>query len=573
MLMAGPLALGCRSPAIADCQDCGEAEGGGGGEQEMERAGAGGGDERAGAGGAGGESPNAPTCTEDADCDDGSYCNGVERCIASGCVAGEAVECGAGTTCDQRAVGSGCFLPRQRWAVWEGNDGEAANNDVSATALNGSTNALPFVLSRGATTEEFTRAWDPQWSPDGRRFTFIAVDWQLPVDRYVYKFFWFDVDAPVEGQPRPLPDIPVTDVDRYVTDWSVDGSVLVIGKRPSVYDPGESHFAVRFDGTDAKSAALPTAAPIQICADDRTMAYDADDGVRLRTIWRDKPVERTVPGKLIGRSPDAKWLLVSDEAAAYLVPCGLEGEPERLGGPAAVLSGWSSDSAYVAYADRPSDLGAEPLAKNVSVFRVEHATKHAARWEGVVADPRVLFEPAGSRFIYVELTKDDEVVWHAHQLASGANTVLPISAGVGDADQGDYVSNVRWLGATGRISDGYVTLNPSEPFDVREFAGTISEDGRYAIWVEPVESDGAHAQVYSLDLLDDAAKPHALLPEPLAGSLDLPEEGRGYLLLRSVSDPVSHMDLYVLPDYTGQAVKVNQGDYVDDVDFAIQPVR
>jgi hypothetical protein len=39
------------------------------------------------------------TCFEDADCDDGRYCNGVEACVNGTCVAGTPVECDDGIAC------------------------------------------------------------------------------------------------------------------------------------------------------------------------------------------------------------------------------------------------------------------------------------------------------------------------------------------------------------------------------------------------------------------------------------------------------------------------------------------
>ncbi|MCA9536003.1 MAG: hypothetical protein KC593_20090 [Myxococcales bacterium] len=41
----------------------------------------------------------APACTEQADCDDGLFCNGLEQCTDSRCVAGEAVACDDGIAC------------------------------------------------------------------------------------------------------------------------------------------------------------------------------------------------------------------------------------------------------------------------------------------------------------------------------------------------------------------------------------------------------------------------------------------------------------------------------------------
>ena len=43
--------------------------------------------------------PTAPTCTLDADCDDGLYCNGAETCNAGTCQAGTPVTCDDGVAC------------------------------------------------------------------------------------------------------------------------------------------------------------------------------------------------------------------------------------------------------------------------------------------------------------------------------------------------------------------------------------------------------------------------------------------------------------------------------------------
>jgi hypothetical protein len=602
ILMGALLALSCRSAAVTDCPDCGDA-GAGGAPQEPPLGGAlngagdgglgGGGDGGGGDGGdaganggdggdagdgGGGVPSSAAACSDDDACDDGEFCNGVEHCEAGACVPGAVIECEAGTSCDQRETGAGCFLPPERWMVWEGDEGDAEGSDVVGTALSGRTLNRPVIFSRGATDEVFTWAWDPQWSPDGRRLTFIAVHWDVPIDRFVYKFYWYDVDAPIEGQPRRLPNIPVSDVDRHVTGWSVDGSVVIIGEPAFFDDPGQAHFVVKFDGTAAEAAELPTTAPIELCADNETMAYTWEGEVHVRTVWKKEPRERTFPGRVVGRSPDGKWLLTSDDEAAFLLPCSLEGEPEELGEPAVAISGWSSDSRYVVYTDSVWEPGEEPIGKRLSAFRVEHAADHVALMEVVAADPRVLFEPAGSRLLYVELIdvdsedEDYELSWHARDLASGSDAVLPISDSVGVVEQADHVSYVRWLGQTGRISDFISTMNVSEPFERRElpFADVISEDGRYSAWIAS-EADGS--QVFSLDLNDPSAEPHALLPAPLPGDFSFPASGQGRLFWSYVSDPARHLDLYMISDYAGEATKANQGEYVDDVEYGVQPQR
>jgi len=43
--------------------------------------------------------PSQPACTDDSDCDDGVFCNGVETCSAGSCVAGTDVDCDDGVAC------------------------------------------------------------------------------------------------------------------------------------------------------------------------------------------------------------------------------------------------------------------------------------------------------------------------------------------------------------------------------------------------------------------------------------------------------------------------------------------
>ena len=115
-------------------------------------------------------------------------------------------------------------------------------------------------------------------------------------------------------------------------------------------------------------------------------------------------------------------------------------------------------------------------------------------------------------------------------------------------------------------------MNVSEPFERRElpFADVISEDGRYYVWI--ASATGGN-QVFSLDLNDPSAQPHALLPEPIPGDVSFPTSGQGRLFWRYVSDPARHFDLYMISDYAGEAIKANQGEYVDDVNYGVQPQR
>lgn len=75
------------------------------------------------------------SCTDDADCDDGSYCTGVESCVAGTCFAGTAVSCNDGFSCTTDScneASDGCVFTPQHTAC---NDGKACTVDTCNPAL------------------------------------------------------------------------------------------------------------------------------------------------------------------------------------------------------------------------------------------------------------------------------------------------------------------------------------------------------------------------------------------------------------------------------------------------------
>ena len=530
-------------------------------------------------GGTGGEPITTPECMRDADCADSKACNGAETCHDGRCEAGRAFTCPSISECFEAQAEAACrYSASDRFVVYTGDEfGDPWANAVAVPITRLDAPPIHLNFSQGVMDGEFNSIFDYYWSPDGRRLIFPAATSDLVNDVFDQKFFWLDVSGELDARPRRIPNIPI-DVDSWfdVYFWSPSSNVVVIGY-------GTEKYAVRFSAHGAETALVPTLGYVQPCGDDRTVAYSTADGTGLAAVW-DAPSEVTVlPAKLLSRSPDGRWLLLSDKKRAYLARCGTDSKLEALGGPAGSESSWSPNSAYVVYSDAEGDLLEAPTPRKLSAFRVESSAQHTSLFEAVSADPAVNFEPKSTRFLYIEQTPKNERVFRLVDLEKpSSNVALSIPADTGLESGDDLTWYTWWLGTTGRlsydISDGdaagtYVieaTAN-AKPRFVHEYTwGDLrySGDGTKAVWVaSDSEGAGALSQVYTLDLTRSDSTPYPLFAKPMTGSLSIYEPR---IIRRFVQDPSIREELFVVPaDFQSEPVRVSAGTIVAEP--ALQP--
>jgi hypothetical protein len=526
-------------------------------------------------GGAAGEPDTARAeCTSDADCDDGKACDGPEQCQDGHCEAGRAFECSSISECFERGSGAACrYSASERFVVYTGDEfGDEWGNAV-AVPITRLDEPVALNFSEGAMDDEFNSIFEYDWSPDGRRLIFAASTSDFINDVWDQKFFWFDVTAALDGQPRRLPNVPIND-SFSVLAWSPSSNAVVIG-----YEAEQ--FAVRFTASGAETAAVPTVGYVEPCGDDATVAYSTADGTHLAAVW-DAPDEETVlPATLRSRSPDGRWLLLSDEQHAFLARCSLDSKLEELGGPAGVTSGWSSNSEYVVYSDTDMNWSEDATPKALSAFRVESSAEHVALFEAIAADPTVNFEPGSTRFLYVAQTRERRFIYRLVDLAQPASSVpLPLPAGIGDPSLNYILAYTVWLGKSGRLAfetndgpDTYVMEAASNavPRLVREDSYDdllFSEDGTKAIWIESGgDGAGALSQAFTLDLTRSDSEPHPLFAEPLTGELSL---YAAQIIRRFIPDPTIRHELFAVPpDFASEPVRINTGTIAAEP--ALQP--
>jgi hypothetical protein len=596
-LLASVFTDSCRPPLEFTCDgDClvtGVASGGAGESDGTldETGGAAAGAGASGQPGAGAPDASVPECGVDADCADGSFCNGAETCRAGVCESAAAVECAPQTACIENddGAGAGCRLREsERFYLCSSDDfGEPFNAvGLPLTPLEPS----PQNFSGGVIEGEFEiyvdtydRDWTAYaWSPNGRRVIFPAYTFSLEWDLYEEKFYYFDVGAPVDAQPRRLPEIPINDRAFEVASWSADGNALVLGAYDAWLELYTGWFAVRFTEAGAESAALPGSGVAFICADNATVAVTAGDSTRLFQPWQPGSTERVLPMKAVSISPDGETLLLSSSDSSAVAPCSLETQLELLGGfgsPSAVGS-WSSDSRYVVVGDSVTYVQDEPSLKHLSGYSVPSEDVHGVLFEATAADPRVLFEPGSARFVYVQQAgEEDPPVWRSADLDDTSNDfVLAVPPDLSvNLWRNDYLSAASWVGGTGALSlttedAGPLLLPVALGAELRAaHSGLFSEDGRRELWTQKELIDGeTYTQAYSLSWTEEGALPQALFSQPFAGSLSF----RNALVLESESESDTDAEattVYSLPPGAIDPVPVNRRK--NATNCSLQPQR
>ncbi|MEO8903954.1 MAG: hypothetical protein ABI627_20735 [Polyangiaceae bacterium] len=534
-----------------------------------------------------------PGCTSNDDCDNGrSSCDNALQCIDGKCTTGKAFACPPLSKCSDEASGVACvYPPGERFIVYGVDDLNPWWNLVG-TSVSDLAHPTQVNLSLDANDTEFSALSGFTWSTDGRRLVFPTVHFDQSTGDFEQRFFWFDFTRPLAGQPRRLPDVPLN-ADYSASGWSPDANAVLIGRN----DFGRvDYYAVRFEGAGAETALVPTDGQVELCSDDTTVAYEANGSTHFASLWNSPVTETVLPALLRGRSPDGRWLLLSDDGHAYLVACGLKPKLEQLAGPAAIAGNWSSDSRYVVYSEEPwdstytQDETEEKSSKTLNGFRVQSAATHTPVFQATAASPAVSFEPGGSRFTYLALTESGEHVRHLEKIT---NPELDQVVHLEDARGNPIVPTIDWLGATGRLvydtEAATFTLKTSPSATPRELPLTTSGLGSSAviagkqyskdrtklIWVATESSDkGVQSQVYSLDLEDEQSLAHALFSKPVSGSLGFAAYNPDpRILYRTLDFVENNVELFVVPeDYQGTPVAVRRGSVLDvDASVSLQP--
>jgi hypothetical protein len=584
--IAAFMAFACHSPIHVPCgTDCAGGMGGEATAGSGVAAGAPSGGAMTAEAGAGGDAPSrapaggAMECAADEDCGDDVACNGDESCKAGRCEPGRAVKCPAVTECVEAAP-PGCQLKKERFVIYAGDEFSDNWRSAVGVSLSSLTELAQLDFSQGAMDEVFKYLGGCEWSPNGRRLVFTADAEDFANNVSEQKYFWFDVDAPIADQPRRLPDIPITDGLRLMS-WSASQDLLIIGRKPSFYGEASAWlYVVRFGDTGAETTVLPENTRAFVCADDETVAYETIEGTHLTSIADTSAAGSILPARLVGISPDGKWLLLSDDSHAYLAPCDRDTALETLGGPAGLVSGWSEDSRYVVYSDTDRDPQEEPKPKALSAYRVNDEQPRSALFEAMAADPEVSFEPGSARFLYAAQALTLDPVWRVRDLdRPNADSILSLPEDIGDPNDQKLIKYVHWMGTTGSVhSAGF--LQPVAPgaeprllyseFDLSELR--ISDDGTKAIWIQKQGSDPELNEVYSLDLTNPSAKPKSLLNQPISGPLVFGGEQEARILVRWLETPATHADVWAVPeDFESPLVQINTGNFADR--FVVQPRR
>ena len=139
----------------------------------------------------------APACESDQRCQNGSSCDGEERCTADGCEPGTPLPCEHGTKCDDAAPELCVYPEPSPWLLALSNGGLVA----LPTAQLGSAQA--FTLAPSPTEnlyEGFSRIF---WSPDGK-VAIIRADGE----EWGRSFHYARFGAGLPSAVAPLPDVP-----------------------------------------------------------------------------------------------------------------------------------------------------------------------------------------------------------------------------------------------------------------------------------------------------------------------------------------------------------------------------
>lgn len=219
-----PQQTGSESQAGSDA-NAGTATGGGAAGAANPVAGSGGVvgvDAKAGAGGSAGRGGEAASgdCKTDADCADTEMCNGSEACVNGACQKGDAVVCGASSSCSEAAQGACVYTDQSPWIVYQADDDTPGVQELYAIKRGLIGKMEPLKLS--GRLDSGWQAFAPGWSPDAQLYLFVLR--HEASDSAKLGFVYFDEQGP--GLPHTIEgDNP---------RWSPSGRYLVVEEANAV---------------------------------------------------------------------------------------------------------------------------------------------------------------------------------------------------------------------------------------------------------------------------------------------------------------------------------------------------
>lgn len=340
-----------------------------------------------------------PMCVDDASCDDGSVCNGLERCVDERCVSGAQVECRYGTECVDAAPERCIYTDPSPWLV-----------AVSAETLlglpldeleKGSEMAVLAHHPRSALLTGFDHVW---WAPNGK----IALVHSLE-DRMGSRMHLLRFGAGLPSELEPIPDLPNWGNYADAPMFSADSTRVVIVDSYSgsyVVDLTEERRPTTLGGLDGGE--MPELAIESLCADSTAWVSVDEDGNHFLTSNSGGELSSIPLGAgTVTLSPDQRLLAVEvagedeDHKTIELRPCSQETWVTPLG-PGYSLE-FSSDSRAIA-------LQLTEYNGGMSLLSLADPQSPTTIWSSALASPPLgpWFTPDGSRLMTMLRAREGE---------------------------------------------------------------------------------------------------------------------------------------------------------------------
>jgi hypothetical protein len=352
-----------------------------------------------------------PLCADDATCDDGRVCNGLERCVDERCLPGVDVDCRHGTECVEAAPEPCIYTEPSPWVV--ATSAETLLGLPLDELENGAEMAVLAHRERTAALTGFDHVW---WSPNGKVALVRSFEDRMGSRMHLLRF-----GAGLPSELESIPDLP--NWGNYWDDpvFSADSKrVLIVDTYSGSYvvdltDEGRPTTLGSIDGGE-----MPELAIEALCADATSwVTVDENYNHFLTSDSGGEPSSIPLGQGSVTLSPDAQLLAVEvkgedeDDKTVELRPCSQEAWVAQLG-PGYRLE-FSSDSQAIA-------LQLTEYNDGMSVLSLADPQSPTTIWSSALAGPPVgpWFTPDGSRLMMMlRETKDDDPTVQVLNLTNG----------------------------------------------------------------------------------------------------------------------------------------------------------